>query len=380
MNRQTVFSSALLALGLLFWSAPALAGPPAKGKPGAIRPAVLYHNYCSVCHGDKGDGRSRAQNSLRPPPRDFTTPDSAQMSRARMVESVRNGRPGTAMTAYKSELNMAETEALVDYMRDTFMSAALNADASRGRIVYSKNCSVCHGERGDGRSRAQASLNPPPRDFTTPAARLELDRQRMLHAVTYGRADTAMAGFKTQLSSADIVAVVDYIRAGFMTSASTEGISGVSAARGQRSAPVAPVAPVTPIAPVVAAKASAPAAPAVLPAPDMAAAMPQGLKGDPARGSVFYMANCATCHGASGDGRGPRAYFIMPKPRNFLHPAARAQFNRVALYQAVADGRLRTEMPAWRYVMAPQEMADVSEFVFQRFIAPGASARPAPRK
>lgn len=366
MNRHPLFSSAVLALGLLLCNAPALAGPHAKGKPGAIRPAVLYHNYCSVCHGDKGDGRSRAQNSLRPPPRDFTTPDSAQMSRARMVESVRHGRPGTAMTAYKSELNVAETEALVDYVRETFMSAALNADASRGRIVYSQNCSVCHGERGDGRSRAQGSLYPAPRDFTAPAARIELDRQRMLHAVTYGRADTAMAGFKTQLNTADIAAVVDYIRAGFMASPSTEGISGISAARGGRAAAAAAV----PAAPV-----KAPALPAPLPAPNMAAPMPHGLKGDAARGGVFYMANCATCHGTSGDGRGPRAYFIMPKPRNFLHPAARAQFNRVALYTAVADGRLRTEMPAWRYVMAPQEMADVSEFVFQRFIAPGPAAR-----
>jgi mono/diheme cytochrome c family protein len=35
--------------------------------------SVLYHNYCSVCHGDKGDGRSRATGSLSTVPRDFTT-------------------------------------------------------------------------------------------------------------------------------------------------------------------------------------------------------------------------------------------------------------------------------------------------------------------
>src|SRR5262245_23812623 len=49
-------------------------------------PAALYHNYCSVCHGDQGDGQSRARGSLNPPPRDFTTAYAlSELSRERMV-------------------------------------------------------------------------------------------------------------------------------------------------------------------------------------------------------------------------------------------------------------------------------------------------------
>jgi mono/diheme cytochrome c family protein len=51
-------------------------------------------------------------------------------------------------------------------------------------------------------------------------------------------------------------------------------------------------------------------------------------------------------------------------------PAARAQFNRPALYTAIAEGRLGTEMPAWDKVLTPQEIANVAEFVFQDFIRP----------
>jgi mono/diheme cytochrome c family protein len=348
--------AALLMLCLAGSGSGAVAAPAAAA--GAVRPAVNYHNYCSVCHGDRGDGKSRAQASLYPAPLDFTTPAAAQMSRARMVESVKNGRPGTAMTAWKGQMSQQEIEALVDYVRDTFMAAALNEDGSRGRIVYSKNCAVCHGERGDGQSRARNSMIPPPRDFTAPAARAELSEQRMLASVTHGRADTAMAGFERQLSRDDIRAVVKYIRAGFMAGADLEGISGISQARGYRAAP-APAAAPAPLAAVPAA------------APDMKAPMPQGLKGDIVKGGAFYMQNCATCHGSTGDGRGPRAYFIMPKPRNFLHPAARQQFNRPAVYAAVADGKLGTEMPGWSKVLSAQEIADVSEFVFQRFLQPG---------
>ncbi|MES2149400.1 MAG: c-type cytochrome [Pseudomonadota bacterium] len=347
----------LALLLLLCCAGPSGAGTHTRGA-GAVQPALLYHNYCSVCHGDKGDGKSRAQFSLHPAPRDFTLADPAALPRARMVDAVLNGRPGTAMTAWKSELSQLEAEAVVDYVRATFMPGAQNLAAGRGAQVYRKTCAVCHGDNGDGKSRAQASLTPPPRDFTSAAARAELDEQRMLASVTYGRADTAMAGFKSQLSADDIGAVVGFIRASFMAS---DAISGIQHGRRGRAPDGAPVLP--PVAP-------APAALAVR----MDAPMPERLKGNPVPGAAFYMANCATCHGTAGDGRGPRAYFINPKPRNFLHTAARAQLNRAVLYEAVSNGRLGTEMPAWSKVLTPQQVADVSEFVFQRFIAPPAVA------
>jgi len=335
----------------------ALAAPATQPSKKEIQPAALYHNYCSVCHGDKGDGRSRAQTSLVPPPKDFTNFAVAQqMSRQYMVDVVTNGRPGTAMTGWKTQLSKKEIEAVVDYVRNTFMPAAASNDAaSRGRTVYSRNCSVCHGEKGDGRSRAMNSMVPPPRDFTSAAARSELTYDRMIKSVSHGRPETAMAGFSTQLSKEDIKAVVEYIRSGFMAANDNTGISGTHAGARQ-SAPAHTSAP-------------APAQAATkVKVVNMAAAMPQGLKGDAVKGAAFYMSNCATCHGTTGDGRGPRAYFINPKPRNFLHPASRAEFNRVAIFKATKEGKLGTEMPAWGKVLSDQEVADVSEFVFQRFI------------
>ena len=359
--------SALLILWVVGSFSMAFAAAPNKAgaTSAVIKPAVLYHNYCSVCHGDKGDGKSRAQNSLNPPPRDFTTPGAAQIPRSNMVAVVQNGRPGTAMTGWKSQLNQAEIEAVVDYVRDNFMMASSLADSSRGRSVYSKNCAVCHGEKGDGKSRAQGSLIPPPRDFTSAASRVELSAQRMITSVTYGRTDTAMAGFKTQLSKEDISAVVDYIQAGFMGGVNTEGISGVNQGRRQAAQDGSNAPP-----------ALASAIPAAKPVQEaivanMTLPMPSGLKGDAKLGEAFYLANCATCHGATGDGRGPRAYFINPKPRNFLHPASRQSLNRVMLYATISHGKLGTEMPAWNKVLSPQEIANVAEFVFQKYIQPG---------
>ena len=104
-------------------------------------------------------------------------------------------------------------------------------------------------------------------------------------------------------------------------------------------------------------------------APDMSLPMPLGLKGDPAKGGAFFMTNCFTCHGVKGDGEGPRAYFITPPPRNFLLETSRQRLNRPVLFEAITNGRLGTNMPAWGKVLNNQEIADVAEFVFQHFIS-----------
>jgi mono/diheme cytochrome c family protein len=102
---------------------------------------------------------------------------------------------------------------------------------------------------------------------------------------------------------------------------------------------------------------------------DMSLPMPLGLKGDPDKGRIFFMGNCFTCHGVAGDGDGPRAYFITPPPRNFLLETSRQRLNRPVLFEAIANGRLGTNMPAWGKVLNNQEIADVAEFVFLNFIS-----------
>ena len=373
-GRKIFARTFLLLLGVAGGMSPSFAAP-SVGSTASRTPAALYHNYCSVCHGDKGDGQSRASGSLIPPPKNFTDVKVAsQLSRASMIDSVAKGRPGTAMTPWNTQLSDKEIEGVVDYIRTTFMPPAVSDGSNRGRMIYTEYCSVCHGERGDGRSRAQGSLFPAPRDFTSAASRTELNRDRMIKSVTFGRPETAMVGFKSQLNEKDIAAVVEYIQTRFMLPTSTEGISGTTSGARQGKPNLAPATPnqqaVGPASPVKKAETI-----------NMSAAMPNGLKGDANKGAAFYMSNCSTCHGVTGDGRGPRAYFIMPKPRNFLHDASRVELNRPAIFKATTDGKLGTEMPAWGKVLSPQEVADVSEFVFQRFIqAPADSAKAKPAK
>jgi mono/diheme cytochrome c family protein len=209
--------------------------------------------------------------------------------------------------------------------------------APDGQALYQRHCSVCHGERGAGALWGRAGLNPPPLDFTAAGVGAWLNRDRMVTAVTHGRAGTAMVAFSQRLGSDEIFAVVDYVRDHFMAAA-----------------------PATPQQPGAASA----------PAPSDGFPRAQAGRGDAARGAVLYAANCATCHGHGGRGDGPRAYFIFPRPRDFTTEAARATLDRPRLEEAIRHGVRGREMPAWRTVLDDQQIADVAEYVFRVFAAP----------
>lgn len=230
--------------------------------------------------------------------------------------------------------------------------------ASLGERVYLNNCAVCHGDKGAGAMWTQASLNPPPRDFTSAQTRQELTRERMITSVTHGRPDTAMMSFRKRLSDQEIAAVVDYVRATFIEG-SARSATATPPGHGHGNAAM----------PAAAANAAPkPPAPAPIVDADMSLPFPKGLAGDAVKGRAFYMENCYACHGKAGDGEGPRAAFIRPRPRNFLHPDARRTLNRPTLLKAIYNGKVGTVMPAWGKVLSEQEIANVAEFVFQGFV------------
>ena len=316
----------------------------------------IYMDYCSVCHGESGDGNSRVSQGMVPPPRDFTlTGLKDTLTRKRMMQIIRDGKPGTAMVGWKTQLNDTQIALVTDYISTRFMGVAKTGTtgSDRGRQIYATTCSVCHGEEGKGAVWGQRSLNPPPVNFSDPNVRKVLSRERMILSVTHGRPGTAMAGFGSQLSADDIAATVDFIRAEFMEITDIAADSGEAATsekgmtKNDRSN----------------------AAHRAVTA-DMSALMPDRLTGDPDVGRAYYLQNCTACHGEAGDGKGPRAYFIFPKPRNFLDPNTRASFNRPRLFAAIRDGVIGKEMPAWGKVLDKQTIANVAEYVFQAFINP----------
>jgi len=230
-------------------------------------------------------------------------------------------------------------------------ASVTSSKQKEGAVIFKEYCSVCHGERGDGSSRAQGGLFPKPRNFTTIEAAKELSRSRMIFSVTYGRPNTAMSAWGRRLGKENVERVVDYIRETFVP-LNVEGDSGTVKLEVQANPEDKMIVD------------------GVLDPEFMSNPLPYNLEGKMKWGQMFYEGNCADCHGLSGEGNGTRASFIFPKPRNFRHPASRHKYNRPKLFDVIAHGSHSTEMASWNNALTYQEMGHIAEYVFQTFIEP----------
>jgi cytochrome c oxidase cbb3-type subunit 2 len=88
-----------------------------------------------------------------------------------------------------------------------------------------------------------------------------------------------------------------------------------------------------------------------------------------ARGAKAYSKYCISCHGTQGDGRGPSAEWLDPRPRNFI--SGTFKFRSTAsgelptdkdLERTIEGGLNHTNMPTWR-ALTELERRDLVQFV-----------------
>lgn len=90
---------------------------------------------------------------------------------------------------------------------------------------------------------------------------------------------------------------------------------------------------------------------------------------DAAAGQSVYAANCTSCHGAKGDGKGPAAVALRPKPTDFTTVAYWAGKKDEDLAGSIRSGKPGTSMTGF----AQLTDADVQNLVsYLRTFAPPA--------
>lgn len=94
----------------------AVAVPP---SPESIsRGRDKYQAYCAGCHGEKGDGKGPAGLALSPKPRDFTdAPWMKAKGDEELLKVIAEGKPGTAMPAWKGTLSEKDMADVLNYIR-----------------------------------------------------------------------------------------------------------------------------------------------------------------------------------------------------------------------------------------------------------------------
>ena len=87
----------------------------------------------------------------------------------------------------------------------------------------------------------------------------------------------------------------------------------------------------------------------------------------PAPGEVLYRANCSACHGRAGDGKGPAAVALRPRPTDFTQAAYWKDRTDASVVAAVRAGKPGTSMTAFPQ-LAEQEAGQLVAYL--RTLAP----------
>lgn len=179
--------------------------------------ATLYAENCAACHGNQGNGGVGVPLALP----DFQYAISDQF----LERTIRNGRPGRVMPAFKN-LSNEQIRAIVRHIRSwapgkpiRHPSIKVNGDPAKGRLLYKNHCASCHGKNGEGGKGTGVTFSRP-RDL--PIIAPALNNRGFLYAASdqmikatlmNGREGTPMVSYLKQgLSEQDINDVVSFIR------------------------------------------------------------------------------------------------------------------------------------------------------------------------
>lgn len=81
-----------------------------------------------------------------------------------------------------------------------------------------------------------------------------------------------------------------------------------------------------------------------------------------AAGERLYAANCAVCHGETGEGDGPGAAGLQTPPAN-LHETHVQENSDGALFYIISHGKPDTPMPAWANILDEEQRWHVVNYL-----------------
>ncbi len=208
----------------------------------------------------------------------------------------------------------------------------------RGKVVYDKYCSQCHGYEGDGNGYATGRVLPVPRDFTagkykfrtTPSGKLPTDED-LVRIIKVGLPYTSMPGWP-QISDADIQNIVYYLKTMSPMWQNPDAYGD----------------------------------PIDIPEP------PAMSEESIDRGAQVYIdQGCGACHGLAGRGDGLSAKTLKDEWGNALRPVDmtkrwtfRGGATRKDIYRTFSTGVNGTPMPSYADSLAEEDRWDLVNYIY----------------
>lgn len=264
-------------------------------------------------------------------------PDLGYLGQVRSAEWVeahvadpRQHVPGSSMPTFFT--SRTERRAIAAYL--TSLSGL--APPAQPAEQYAQLCARCHGEKGAGDGPAAETLLPRPRIFTNAKFFNWLPEERAYRAIRDGVPGTAMPPFGKLLDEKQAQALFGWIRTNFLGEQRTQ-----------------------------------PPVPRKVPEKSAVAYSPESVK----RGKAAFLERCYGCHGRIGDGKGPNAPEMLPRPRNLTTRLFFQDVSDSRLYESITYGIVGTGMPPWDMLSEDQRWDLVNYVRFLSSTGPAATGR-----
>jgi len=301
-------------LSVTVWLSCAGVAAAAPGKNGL----AVYNRHCYFCHGYSGDARTVASSMLTPPPRDFTT---GPLGRERMLEALRDGRPGTAMQPFRDVLSDTEMAAVVDFIRDNLQRSG------EPNLSYH---SPVNGWSGDPKISPAAPfvIGDVAVDLSgdSLSAELRAGQQLFLSSCVSCHAGGGSGPLEWRNEA------VTWPEGNYLE----HGEAGAD--------PVTQVFERHDVPPLL-----------------------DGADATVRQGERLYLANCAHCHAQDGTGRNWIGSFLQPAPPDFTVVLPGRAPGEAELVRAIARGTRGTSMPAWERVLDPGQIRALVNYLQAAF-------------
>ncbi len=167
-------------------------------SPQAVATGKTLFATCAACHGRDAKGRVGVG------PRIASESYLAAASDPFLLHTIREGREGTTMVAWKDRFDDRQIEAVVAYLRSLhdvepaeLDESPLAGDAANGAEIFRSICSGCHGRAGAGFQETANGTGIGRRAFLEAAS-----NGFIRYVVAHGKTQTAMRGFSEESKTA----------------------------------------------------------------------------------------------------------------------------------------------------------------------------------
>jgi cbb3-type cytochrome oxidase cytochrome c subunit/cytochrome c553 len=249
-----------------------------------------------------------------------------------------------AIVAYLNTLGNKQTASTdlmipVKYLSKKQPYAVTIGNWNRGRQIYAERCLTCHGCAGKGDGPYAMINNARPADLRQPRFN-NLPSSFLFWRVSEGVPGTVMPMWKQSLSDEERWLVELFVQHAFMDMAPHLANEGDLPARFDKADPIE-----------------------------------RSVK-TLDEGKAIFVANCAFCHGYAGNGDGPDAAGLMPKPPSFAETSTYVAWKPGDWFWRVSESLPLRAMPQWHTWFDPRQLWLVANYARDVLTFPEPGAKP----